>query len=153
MKSKWFLLVKAVISIVIALCMIFFAKTFLGWFLVSPVLSKLPDQVAAALGQLAGPVGEPLRAGMADLVKLISTFFGATLLGIGLICYFASNATASVLRQKVILSLAVADTLGFIFTLVAQLRGAFTGLGWILVILWLVLALFLWFFFFTEKTK
>jgi hypothetical protein len=155
MKSKWFLLAKALISIVIAIFMLFFATTFLGWFLTSSFLGKVPDALAGGLAQMAPALAQPvtdLHAGLAGVVKIMSAFFGAMLIGVGLICYFASGATASVLRKKVILSLAVADTLGFIFTLMAQIKGLFSGLGWIIVALWLVLAAFLWFFFFTEKT-
>ena len=137
MKSKSFLLVKAVISIVVAFFMLFFARTFLNWFL------KADIPAAAQLGPYSG---------LGDLIRLGFGYFGAMLVGVGIICYFASNATASVLRKKVILSLAIADTLGLVLALVAQFSGKFSGLGWILVLLWLVLALFLFYFFFTEKT-
>lgn len=138
MKSRWFLLVKAVISLVVAFFMLFFARTFLNWFLKAP---GIPE--AAQLGPMSG---------LGDLIRLGFGYFGAMLLGVGIICYFASNATASVLRKKVILSLAIADTLGLLLALIAQFSGKFTGLGWLLVILWFLLALFLWYFFFTEKT-
>jgi hypothetical protein len=137
MKSKLFLLVKAVISIVVAFFMLFFARTFLNWFLKSPI------PTAAQLGPYSG---------LGDLIKLGFGYFGAMLLGVGIICYFASSATASVLRKKVILGLAIGDTLGLVLALIAQFSGKFGGLGWILVLLWLVLALFLFYFFFTEKT-
>jgi hypothetical protein len=140
MKSKWFLLVKAVISLVVAFFMLFFARTFLNWFLKAP---GIPDAATLTAMKVAG---------LGDLIRLGFGYFGAMLLGIAIICYFASNATATVLRKKVILSLAIADTLGLVLALMAQFSGKFTGLGWLLVILWLVLALFLWYFFFTEKT-
>jgi hypothetical protein len=155
MSTKLVLLIKAVVSIVIAIFMLFFATTFLGWFLKSSFLAAVPAALAGGLGQasqqLLGGVTQ-LHEGLAGVVKLMCAFFGATLLGIGLICYFASNATASVLRKKVVLSLAIADTLGFIFALIAQLKGLFSGLGWIIVILWLVLAALLAFVFVTDKT-
>lgn len=154
MNSKLVLLIKAVVSLVIAFFMIFMAKTFLGWFLGSDALVKVPDELAGGLAQLAPPLAEPvtkLQAGLSDLVKLMSAFFGAGLVGIGLICFFASNATASALRKNVLISLAVADTIGFIFALIAQLKGAFTGLGWIIVLLWLVLAALLAYSWSTEK--
>ena len=137
MKSRLFLLVKAVISIVVAFFMLFFARTFLNWFLKSPI----PE--AAQLGPYAG---------LGDLIRLGFGYFGAMLLGIAIICFFASNATASVLRKKVILGLAVADTLGLVLALFAQFSGKFSGLGWLLVLLWLALAFFLFYFFRTEKT-
>lgn len=136
MKSKWFLLAKAVISIVTAFFMLFFAQTFLNWFLKAPGIPA-----ADQLGNFSG---------LADLINLGFAYFGAMLVGIAAICYFASNATASALRRKVILSLFCADTIGFILALIAQLSDKFTGLGWILVILWLVLALGLGYFYFLK---
>ena len=135
MKSKNFLLAKAVVSIVIAFCMLFFAITFLNWFLKTPVN---PAQIP-----------EPLK-GLVDLARLGFGYFGAMLVGVALICFFASRATASALRHQVILGLAVADTIGFVLALIAQFSGKFNGLGWILVAIWLVLALFLAYFHFMK---
>ena len=138
MKSKWLLLVKAAISIVVAFFMMFFARTFLNWFLKAPGIPT-----ADQLGQMSG---------LGDLIRLGFGYFGAMLVGIAIICYFAAGATASVLRKKVILSLGVADTIGFVLALIAQFSGKFTALGWLLVLLWLLLAFFLLYFWYTEKT-
>ncbi len=146
MKSKWFLLAKAVISIVVAFFMLFFARTFLNWFL----KTDIPD--AATLDKIGGLAGITAFSGLGNLIKLGFGYFGAMLVGVAIICYFASSATASALRKKVILGLAVGDTVGLVLALIAQFSGKFNGLGWILVLLWLVLALFLFYFFFTEKT-
>ena len=135
MKSKWFLFAKAVVSIVTAFFMLFFARTFLNWFLETPI------PTADQLGQMSG---------LGDLIRLGFGYFGAMLVGIAILCYFASNATASELRKKVILSLFVADTIGLILALIAQLGGKMNGLGWILVVLWLVLALGLGYFSFLK---
>ena len=135
MKSKWFLVFKAVVSIVTAFFLLFFARTFLNWFLETPI------PTADQLGQMAG---------LGDLIRLGFGYFGAMLVGIAILCYFASNATASELRKKVILSLFVADTIGLILALIAQLGGKMNGLGWILVVLWLVLALGLGYFSFLK---
>ena len=135
MKSKWFLVFKAVVSIVTAFFLLFFARTFLNWFLETPI------PTADQLGQMAG---------LGDLIRLGFGYFGAMLVGIAILCYFASNATASELRKKVILSLFVADTIGLILALIAQLGGKMNGLGWILVALWLVLALGLGYFSFLK---
>ena len=136
MKSKWLLLVKAAISIVVAFFMMFFARTFLNWFL------KTGIPTADQLGPMSG---------LGDLIRLGFGYFGAMLVGIAIICYFAAGATASVLRKKVILSLGVADTIGFVLALIAQFSGKFTALGWLLVLLWLLLAFFLFYFWYTEK--
>ena len=83
MKSKWFLFAKAVVSIVTAFFMLFFARTFLNWFLETPI------PTADQLGQMSG---------LGDLIRLGFGYFGAMLVGIAIICYFASNATTSELR-------------------------------------------------------
>ena len=145
MKSKMLLLVKAVISIVIAFLMLFFARTFLNWFLKAPGIPT-----AGQLDQIGAAVGQTGLSGLGNLIRLMSGYFGAMLLGVGVICYFASGATASALRKNVILGLFVADTIGFVLALIAQFSGKFNGLGWILVILWLVLALFLAYFHFLK---
>ena len=137
MKSRLFLLIKAGMSIILAFFMLVVARTFLNWFLKAPGIPT-----AAQLGPYSG---------LGDLIKLGFAYFGAILVGVAIICYFASNAKASAFRRNVILGLAIADTLGFILALIAQFSGKFTGLGWLVVLLWLVLALFLWYFFFTEK--
>ncbi|HNS52045.1 MAG TPA: hypothetical protein PKO09_12790 [Anaerolineae bacterium] len=137
MKSKWFLWAKAVISIVIAFFMLFFARTYLNWLLKTGIPTN------EQLGQMSG---------LGDLIRLGFGYFGAILVGNAVICYFAANSTASVMRKRVILGLAVADTIGLILALIAQFSGKFSGLGWINVVIWLMLAFFLWFFFFTEKT-
>ena len=122
MKSKTFLLVKAAISIVVAAFMLLLPATFGGWF-----------------GMQIEPSG-----------LLMARFFGALMAGIALICFFASGATTSELRKNVILSLFVADTLGFIVALIGQIQGIFNALGWTLVALWLVLAFFLGYFYFLK---
>ena len=80
MKSKTFLLIKAVISIVVAVFVLFLARTFLNWFL------KAPIPTAAELGPYSG---------LGDLIRLGFGYFGAMLVGVALVCYFASDATAS----------------------------------------------------------
>lgn len=135
MKSKYLLLVKAVISIVLAVLMLFLPITFLNWFLKTPLdTAQIPEQFT----------------GLVDLTKLGFAYFGAMLVGIGLICYLASSATASVLRRKVILSLAIADAIGFVLSLIGQFSGKFSATGWIVVILWFLLALFLAYFYFLK---
>jgi hypothetical protein len=138
MKSKYLLLAKAVISIVIAFFMLFFARTFLNWFLKAPGIPA-----AAQLEQMG--VG-----GLGNLIRLGFAYFGAMLVGVAIICFFASSAAASPLRNKVMISLAIADTIGFVLALIAQFSGKFSGLGWLIVLLWLVLALFLGYFAFLK---
>jgi len=80
-----------------------------------------------------------------------SQLLGAMLTGVGLICWFASKADRSALRQSIILSLFIADTIGFCFSLAAQLKGLLNMLGWINVAAWLFFALGLCYFRFIKK--
>ena len=80
-----------------------------------------------------------------DFVGLyFGQMFGACFLGIGLICWFASSAEASQLKSDMLLALAVADTVGFAFTLYHQLTGPIGALGWSTVVLWLLFAAGCW---------
>jgi hypothetical protein len=76
---------------------------------------------------------------------IMARFFGALLLGIGLILWLCRNADWNVLKS-ITLSLCIADTIGFIIALVAQLAGVMNSLGWIIVVIWLLLALGLGYF-------
>lgn len=80
----------------------------------------------------------------------ISRLLGVTLLGIGFICWFTRNAAYSELRQGILLSLFIADTLGFIVDLLSQLSGVESGLGWMNVAIWFFLALGLGYFRFIQ---
>jgi len=76
---------------------------------------------------------------------LMARFFGSLLIGIGLILWLCKNADWSVLKV-ITLSLFIADTLGFIIALIGQLAGVMNSLGWIIVAIWLLLALGLGYF-------
>lgn len=75
-----------------------------------------------------------------------TNLFGVCFLGIGLICWFLSNAESSILKSRILLSLAIADTIGFGFTLNHQLFGAVNALGWTTVVLWAAFAAGCWIF-------
>ena len=76
---------------------------------------------------------------------IMARFFGALLIGIGLILWLCRNADWSILKS-ITLSLCIADTIGFIIALVAQLDGLMNSVGWIIVVVWLLLALGLGYF-------
>ncbi|HON80415.1 MAG TPA: hypothetical protein PK544_18135 [Spirochaetota bacterium] len=76
---------------------------------------------------------------------------GATLTGIGLICWFASKAESSDLFKGILLSLFICDSIGFIASLIGQMGGVANTLGWSTVGLWLVLALGLGYYRFISK--
>jgi hypothetical protein len=82
---------------------------------------------------------------------LFSQWFGAMAIGIGLICWFARTENRSELRQAILLSLFITDTLGFGVALAAQLREVGNMLGWSNVGLWLILALGLGYFRFINR--
>ncbi len=76
---------------------------------------------------------------------MMTRFFGACLLGIGLICWFTRNADFNTLKG-ILFALVIADTIGFIIALSGQLSGIINTLGWINVAIWLLLALGLGYF-------
>ena len=76
---------------------------------------------------------------------LMARFFAALLIGVGLILWLLRNADWNVLKV-ITLSLCIADTIGFIIALVAQLAGVMNALGWIIVAIWFLLALGLGYF-------
>ena len=81
----------------------------------------------------------------------MTRFVAALLIGVGLICWFTRNADASALKG-ITLSLCIADTIGFIVALVGQLAGDMNALGWIIVAIWLLLALGLGYFRFLKPS-
>jgi ABC-type transport system involved in multi-copper enzyme maturation permease subunit len=83
---------------------------------------------------------------------LMARFFAALLIGVGLILWLLRNADWNVLKI-IILSLCIADTIGFITALVAQLTGVTNALGWIIVAIWFLLALGLGYFRFLKPIK
>ena len=76
---------------------------------------------------------------------LMARSLGASLIGIGLVCLFDRSADHEAL-QGITLSLFVGDTIGFIVALQGQLSGMMNALGWIVVAIWLLLALGLGYF-------
>lgn len=83
---------------------------------------------------------------------MMARFFGALLIGTGLILWLSRNADRSVLKV-ITLSLFIADTAGFIIALIAQLAGVMNSLGWIIVAIWFLLALGLGYFSFFKPTN
>jgi hypothetical protein len=83
---------------------------------------------------------------------IMTRFFGATFIGIGLILWFTKNAEWNILKG-ITLSLCIADTIGFIVAFVGQLSGNVNMLGWINAALWLIFALGLGYFYFLKPNK
>jgi hypothetical protein len=83
---------------------------------------------------------------------IMTRFFGATFIGIGLILWFCRNADWNTLKG-ITLSLCIADTVGFIAALLGQLSGNVNAIGWVNVALWLIFALGLGYFRFLKPAN
>lgn len=123
MKLSSLLLAKAIISVVSGLALLLLPSAFMG---------------------LAGVTLDASGVVMARMV-------GALLVGIAVMCWLARTADPSVGREALVLGLFVADTLGFVVILLAQLAGLMTAFGWVFALLWLLLAAGLGYFRFLAK--
>jgi hypothetical protein len=82
---------------------------------------------------------------------LMTRFLAALLIGIGLILWIYRNEEPGKLKG-ITLSLFIADTIGSIVALTGQLSGLMNTLGWIVVAIWLFLALGLGYFRFIKTS-
>jgi hypothetical protein len=123
MKLSSFLVVKAIISLAFGI----------GF-------AVIPAAVWSIYGVTLDPAG-----------ILMTRFLAACLIGIGLICWFTQSADSNTLKS-ITLSLCIADTIGFIVALFGQLSGIMNTLGWIIVAIWLLLALGLAYFRFLKPS-
>ena len=122
MQASYFLMAKALVSLAFGLAYLLVPVTSAAWF-----------------GMSIGPEG-----------ALITQMLGATLVGIGLVCWFTSQATRTGLARDVMVSLFVADSIGFVVTLRGQLALQLGAMGWLGVLIWLLLALGLGYFGFVQ---
>lgn len=67
--------------------------------------------------------------------------YGASMMGNLMLTWFARNSQESEARWAIILALFVYDAIGFVVTLIAILSGALNSIGWLVVALYLFLAL------------
>jgi hypothetical protein len=67
--------------------------------------------------------------------------YGASMMGNLMLTWFARNSPESESRWAIVLALFVYDAIGFIVTIIAVLSGAVNSLGWLIVVLYLFLAL------------
>jgi len=67
--------------------------------------------------------------------------YGAAMMGILMLTWFARNSQESEARLAIILALFVYDFFGFVVTLIAVLSGVLNPLAWLVVALYLALAL------------
>jgi hypothetical protein len=72
---------------------------------------------------------------------LVAQLFGALLIGLAVLNWFARNVTDPDARQAVVLGNLTGDVVGFVVILIGQLAGIANALGWVNVAIYLVLAL------------
>jgi len=74
-------------------------------------------------------------------LNYVGQLFGASLLSFAVITWLARNATASPVRGAIVLALFIGDAIGFVVSLIAQMKGFANALGWLTVAIYLLLAL------------
>lgn len=88
-----------------------------------------------------------------DGTKLLGQLIGVELLVGGLVTFFAKDSTDFNTRQGINLSNLVACAIGFIVSLGGTLSGAMNSLGWVIVAIYLLLALGFGYFQFLGPTE
>ena len=74
-------------------------------------------------------------------LNYIGRLFGAVLIAVGLISWLSRNAADSDARKAIILSFFIADGIGFIIALIAQLNNVVNSLGWLTVVIYFLISL------------
>ena len=72
---------------------------------------------------------------------LVAQLFGALLIGIATLNWFARHVTEPEARQAVVLGNLVGDVVGFVVILLGQIAGIANALGWSNVAIYLLLAI------------
>ena len=72
---------------------------------------------------------------------LVAQLFGALLIGLATLNWFARNVSEPEARQAVVLGNLVGDVVGFVVILIGQLSGIANAVGWSNVAIYLLLAL------------
>ncbi len=89
----------------------------------------------------SGPLMSMYGATLNPAGTLIAQLFGAALIGYAVVNWFARNAKGDEALRAIVLANFVADTIGFIVSLLGQLSGVVNALGWSTVVIYLLLAL------------
>jgi uncharacterized membrane protein len=74
-------------------------------------------------------------------LNYMGQIFGAALVGLAIIAWLVRNTTDPVARRAVVVAFFLSEAVGFIVSLIAQIRGAMNALGWSVVAIYLLLAL------------
>jgi len=105
--------------------------------------------VAAVIGAIFG-VGFVVASGPLVAIygitldkagTLIAQLFGALLIGLATLNWFARKVTDPEARQAIVIGNLVGDVVGFVVILIGQIGGIANALGWSNVAIYLVLAL------------
>ena len=72
---------------------------------------------------------------------LIAQLFGAVLIGLAVLDWFARNVTDPEAQRAVVLANLVSDAVGFVVILIGQLAGVANALNWSTVVIYLLLTL------------
>jgi len=73
--------------------------------------------------------------------RLAGQFFGAALIALGLLTWFARNAADSEARRAIVLAQSISTAIGVIVGVLGTLSGVMNAVGWLGVGLYLLLAL------------
>ena len=86
-------------------------------------------------------------------LRLIGQLFGAVLISLALLTWLARNISDTEARRAIVFALLVGEALGFILALIGQLNGVLNALGWLVVAVYLFLALGLAYFQFSRSAS
>ena len=79
--------------------------------------------------------------------------YGAAMIGILMLTWFARNSQESDARWAIVLALCVYDAVGVLVTLIAIFSGAISPLGWMIVALYMFFAIGFGYFLFKPTAK
>jgi hypothetical protein len=100
-------------------------------------------------GQFLAQYGLAIDAGFG----LVAQLFGTALIGYALLTWGARKAAESEARRAIVFALFVADAIGFVVALIAQLKGLVNAVGWSTVVIYLVLAIGFAYFHFAKPAE
>jgi len=86
-------------------------------------------------------------------LNYMGQLFGAALIAIGLISWHSKNAADSDARKAIILSIFIADGIGFVVALIGQLNNVVNALGWLTVVIYLLLTIGFGYFQFSKPSS
>jgi len=84
---------------------------------------------------------------------LVAQLFGAALIGYAILTWSVRKAGESDARRAIVLALFVSNAVGFVLSLMAQLKGLANSLGWSTVAIYLLLALGFAYFQFAKPSE